>query len=122
MVARGIGQTLITAGLVVLLFVVYEVYVTDIFGHEKQEKATAAMDQQWSQQAGPTTVAAADRGQQRGRHPGRHGRPTRTSWWPTRALASATTRPSTARVSPRSTSRPSAPDYVVHDHRGHVHR
>ena len=59
MVARGIGQTLITAGLVVLLFVVYEVYVTDIFGHEKQEKATAAMDQQWSQEAGPTTVAAA---------------------------------------------------------------
>ena len=24
-----------------LLFVVYEVYITDIFGHEKQEKATA---------------------------------------------------------------------------------
>ena len=47
-VARGIGQTLITAGLVVLLFVVYEVYVTDIFGHEKQAKATTAMEQAWA--------------------------------------------------------------------------
>src|SRR3954454_11141014 len=28
---RGIGQTLITAGLVVLLFVVYEVWITNIF-------------------------------------------------------------------------------------------
>ena len=56
-VARGVGQTLITAGLVVLLFVVYEVYVTDIFGHEKQEKATAAMDQQWSQDATPAAVS-----------------------------------------------------------------
>jgi sortase A len=46
-VARGIGQTLITAGIVVLLFVVYEVYVTDLFGHEKQEKATAALDHKW---------------------------------------------------------------------------
>jgi sortase A len=45
--ARGIGQTLITAGVVVLLFVVYEVYVTDLFGHEKQQKATTAMEQQW---------------------------------------------------------------------------
>ena len=31
-VMRGIGQTLITLGVVVLLFVVYEVYVTDLFG------------------------------------------------------------------------------------------
>ncbi len=56
MVARGIGQTLITAGLVVLLFVVYEVYVTDIFGHVKQEQATAALDQRWKQI--PTATAA----------------------------------------------------------------
>ena len=31
-VLRGVGQTLITLGVVVLLFVVYEVYVTDLFG------------------------------------------------------------------------------------------
>lgn len=50
-VARGLGQTLITAGVVVLLFVVYEVYVTDIFGQEKQNKATSAMEQQWDKTA-----------------------------------------------------------------------
>lgn len=46
--ARGLGQTLITAGVVVLLFVVYEVYVTDLFGHQKQQKATSAMELQWN--------------------------------------------------------------------------
>ena len=61
-VARGLGQTLITAGLVVLLFVVYEVYVTDIFGHEKQDKATAAMDQRWDQGSGAPTSAGASTG------------------------------------------------------------
>lgn len=35
---RGIGQTLITLGLVVLLFVVYEVYVTTWFTHMEQSK------------------------------------------------------------------------------------
>lgn len=62
-VVRGIGQTLITAGVVVLLFVVYEVYVTDIFGHEKQEKATSALDQLWDggspAAVGTVTSAAA---------------------------------------------------------------
>lgn len=61
-VARGLGQTLITAGVVVLLFVVYEVYVTDIFGHEKQAKATSAMEQRWDrggQTPAPATVSPA---------------------------------------------------------------
>ncbi|MET3805877.1 sortase (surface protein transpeptidase) [Nakamurella sp. UYEF19] len=63
--ARGIGQTLITAGVVVLLFVVYEVYVTDLFGKEKQDKATSALDQQWErdssavQSGTPTLLSAA---------------------------------------------------------------
>ena len=35
---RGIGQTLITLGLVVLLFVFYEVYVTTWFTHREQTK------------------------------------------------------------------------------------
>ncbi len=47
-VLRGVGQTLITLGLVVLLFVVYEVYVTDLFGHQKQVAATTAVDQVWA--------------------------------------------------------------------------
>jgi sortase A len=44
---RGIGQTLITAGVVVLLFVVYEVYVTNYFAHEEQAKVKTALKQQW---------------------------------------------------------------------------
>nr|WP_143218802.1 class E sortase [Actinokineospora bangkokensis] len=44
---RGIGELLITAGLVVLLFVVYEVYVTDLLSAAKQRDATAALDQEW---------------------------------------------------------------------------
>lgn len=57
--ARGVGQLLITAGVVVLLFVVYEVYITDIFGHEKQESATSALDSRWN---GPSSPAALSSG------------------------------------------------------------
>ncbi|MDQ1717242.1 MAG: hypothetical protein QOE89_1195, partial [Pseudonocardiales bacterium] len=32
---RGVGQTLITLGLVLLLFVVYEVWVSNIFAHQR---------------------------------------------------------------------------------------
>lgn len=45
---RGVGEGLITMGLVVLLFVVYEVYVTDLLSAEKQQDATAALDSEWS--------------------------------------------------------------------------
>jgi len=44
---RGTGQTLITAGVVVLLFVVYELWVTNIFAHEKQTRAHTALEKQW---------------------------------------------------------------------------
>jgi sortase A len=37
-VLRGIGQTLITAGVVVLLFVVYEVWITNIFAAREQHQ------------------------------------------------------------------------------------
>lgn len=43
----GVGQTLITIGLVLLLFVVYEVWVTNIFADRKQAKAHAQLQQQW---------------------------------------------------------------------------
>jgi sortase (surface protein transpeptidase) len=46
---RTIGELLITAGLVVLLFVVYELYVTDLFSAEKQAEASSTLDQQWDQ-------------------------------------------------------------------------
>lgn len=47
---RTIGEVFITLGLVVLLFVVYELYVTDLFSAEKQREASADLDKQWSQE------------------------------------------------------------------------
>ncbi|RZS37549.1 LPXTG-site transpeptidase (sortase) family protein [Herbihabitans rhizosphaerae] len=46
-VVRTIGEVLITLGLVVLLFVVYEVYVTDWFSAGKQRDANAALEERW---------------------------------------------------------------------------
>ncbi|MBO0839399.1 MAG: class E sortase [Sciscionella sp.] len=51
---RTIGEVLITAGLVVLLFVVYQVYVTDLFSAKKQSVATQAIDKEWANQRGET--------------------------------------------------------------------
>lgn len=50
---RGTGQTFITAGLVVLLFVVYELWVTNIFNAHTQHKLHAQLEQQWSQGKDP---------------------------------------------------------------------
>jgi sortase (surface protein transpeptidase) len=47
-IVRSIGELLITAGLVVLLFVVYELYVTDLFSAAKQADASSALDNQWA--------------------------------------------------------------------------
>lgn len=44
---RTFGEVLITLGLVVLLFVVYEVYWTDVVSAGKQRDATAALDDRW---------------------------------------------------------------------------
>lgn len=56
--ARGVGEVLITLGVVVLLFVVYEVYVTDLFGERKQAAATTAVDRVWAQAQQTATVVA----------------------------------------------------------------
>ncbi|WP_281275306.1 class E sortase [Saccharothrix australiensis] len=53
---RTTGELLITAGLVILLFVVYEVYVTDLISAGKQDDATHALDEQWN----ANTVESAD--------------------------------------------------------------
>jgi sortase A len=45
---RGIGQTLITLGLLLLLLVVYEVYVTNIYAHRKQVTVHKVLERQWS--------------------------------------------------------------------------
>lgn len=44
---RTIGEVLITLGLVVLLFVVYEVYWTDLVSAGKQREAAAQLDDRW---------------------------------------------------------------------------
>ena len=41
---RGVGETMVTLGLVVLLFVVYELWVTNIYAHAKQVKAHDTLD------------------------------------------------------------------------------
>ncbi len=46
-VLRGLGQLLITAGVVVLLFVVYEVYVTNYFADRAQAQVKTALKHEW---------------------------------------------------------------------------
>jgi sortase A len=46
-VVRTFGELMITFGLVILLFVVYEVYITDLISAGKQRDATAALDDEW---------------------------------------------------------------------------
>lgn len=47
-VVRGVGQTLITLGLVTLLFVVYELWVTDLFAAREQTHLSHEIHQQWA--------------------------------------------------------------------------
>jgi sortase A len=53
---RGIGQTLITAGMVILLFVVYEVYITNVFAHRQQVKVHSALEKEWAQGKDPLAL------------------------------------------------------------------
>ena len=56
---RGVGQTLVTLGLVVLLFVVYEVWVTNVFAGQKQHDVKQALQKQWS--AGTDPLKGVDK-------------------------------------------------------------
>ena len=56
LVLRGIGQTLITAGCVVLLFVVYEVYITNIFSHRLQHRVHNQLEQEWANGQDPLSL------------------------------------------------------------------
>jgi len=47
-VARGLGQTLITVGLVALLFVGYELWVTDLLSAREQDQLAEEIQQQWA--------------------------------------------------------------------------
>ncbi|MCU1656381.1 MAG: putative Sortase protein (surface protein transpeptidase) [Pseudonocardiales bacterium] len=55
-VLRGIGQTLITGGLIILLFVVYEVYVTNIFAHQRQVRVHNALEKKWASGQDPLAL------------------------------------------------------------------
>ncbi len=44
---RGIGQLLLTVGFVLLLFVVYELYVTDILAGQAQDELTDELRDEW---------------------------------------------------------------------------
>ncbi len=46
---RGAGQTLITVGLVLLLFCAYELWVTNLVTEREQEQLTADLRQEWSE-------------------------------------------------------------------------
>jgi sortase A len=48
-VARGLGELLVTAGLVLLLFVVYEVYVTDLLTERRQAALTEEIYTEWAE-------------------------------------------------------------------------
>jgi sortase A len=48
MLIRGVGQALITCGLVCLLFVVYELWVTDLFAAREQSHLSQEIHQHWA--------------------------------------------------------------------------
>jgi sortase A len=45
---RGLGELLITLGFVVLLFALYEVYVSNYFAHEQQVRVRTALAKEWT--------------------------------------------------------------------------
>ena len=59
LITSGVGQTLITSGLVILLFVAYEVWVTNIFANQKQHQVHEALAKEWS--SGRDPLEGADK-------------------------------------------------------------
>jgi sortase A len=53
--ALGIGELLVTAGVVLLLFVVYEVYVTDLLTAQRQDQLSEELREEW--ESAPATGA-----------------------------------------------------------------
>ena len=47
MAVRGLGQLLITAGVVILLFVVYELWITGLYTARQQHKLLSGIEDQW---------------------------------------------------------------------------
>ncbi len=55
---RGVGQTLMTVGLVLLLFVVYELWVTNLVTAQEQEQLHEEIEQLWAEP--PPAAAPTD--------------------------------------------------------------
>jgi sortase A len=53
---RGLGQTLITLGVVLLLLVVYEVWITNIWARRDQAAVHRTLEQQWSAGQNPLAL------------------------------------------------------------------
>ncbi len=49
--ALGVGELLVTAGMVLLLFVVYEVYVTDFLTGQRQDELSTELREQWADES-----------------------------------------------------------------------
>src|SRR4051812_18872744 len=58
--ARALGELLVTAGLVLLLFVVYELFVTDLLNQKTQSDLSQSLHEQW-QRTPPTTTTPPPR-------------------------------------------------------------
>ena len=58
-VARSIGEVLVTGGLVVLLFVVYELFVTDVLTDRRQDQLKDELRQGWTAEAEVPAVPRA---------------------------------------------------------------
>lgn len=57
---RGVGQTLISLGVVILLFVAYELWITDLFNKHKQGQLASQLSQTWNQGEDPLDQATVD--------------------------------------------------------------
>ena len=53
MAVRGVGQLLITLGIIILLFVVYELWITGLYTKAQQHKLATRLDQQWASPSSP---------------------------------------------------------------------
>jgi sortase A len=56
-VVRGVGQTLISCGVVILLFVAYELWITDLFNKHTQDQLASQLSQTWGQGEDPLDQA-----------------------------------------------------------------
>ncbi|TFV62493.1 UNVERIFIED_ORG: class E sortase [Bacillus sp. AZ43] len=57
---RALGELMVTAGAVVLLFVVYELYVTDLLTGRAQDEVTQELRDEWGGQAATPPAEPAD--------------------------------------------------------------